>query len=131
MGDREREHRAERVHRAEEGGLARQEDEDRDEPAEDDQRDPRRLELRVQVAEDGRQLPVAGHGVGDPRGPDHACVRGDEEDRRREQADVDLDRRKERSLVQSEVLDEPEHRVVREAVLRRRQSELGHAVVDG
>ena len=44
--DREREHRAERVHRPEEVRLARQEHEHRDHAGEDDEREPRRLELR-------------------------------------------------------------------------------------
>src|SRR5207249_360254 len=50
----EREHRAERVHRPEELRLARKQDEDRDEAAEDEQRKPRRLEARVKAAEDLR-----------------------------------------------------------------------------
>ena len=46
--------------------------------------------------------------------PDHTRVGGDEEDRRREHADVELQRIQERAL-DAEVLDDAEHRVVREA----------------
>ena len=44
-----------------------------------------------------RQLPVARHRVRDPRRADHAGVRGDEEDRRGEDADVDLRARRART----------------------------------
>ena len=86
----------------------------------------RRLELRVQPPEHLGQLAVARHRVGDPRGADHAGVGGDEEDRRREDPDVDL-RDGEDGAVQAEVLDEAEHRVVLEAA-RRRLAELRHVV---
>ena len=86
--------RAERVERADEVDVARQEDRDRGDAREEDEREPRRLEARVQAAEDLRQLPVAGHRVRDPRRTDDAGVRRDEEDRRGEHADVDLERRR-------------------------------------
>ena len=103
-----------------------EQEERRPDPGEDDEREPRRLQLRVQPAERLRQLAVARHRVRDPRRADHAGVRGDEEDRRGEDADVDL-RDRQHGAVQAEVLDEPEHRVVLEAV-RRRLAELGHVV---
>ena len=63
------------------------------------------------------QLPVRRHRVRDARRADHAGVRRDEEDRRGEDADVDL-RDREQRAVEAEVLDEPEHRIVLEAVRR-------------
>ena len=126
MGDREREHRAERVHPPQEVDLPREQEERRADSREDDEREPRRLQLRVQLAERRRQLAVARHRVGDPRRADHAGVRGDEEDRRSEDADVDLHDRQHRA-VQAHVLDEAEHRVVLEAE-RRGQAELRHVV---
>ncbi len=63
----------------------------RDRPGEDDEGEPRGPEPRVQAAEDRRQLPVAGHRVRDAGGADHAGVRGDEENGRRQHADVDLE----------------------------------------
>ena len=54
------------------------------------------LKLRVQPPEDLGQLPVARHRVRDARGADHARVRGDEEDRRGEEPDVDLRARRAR-----------------------------------
>src|SRR6266576_112882 len=59
----------------------------------------------MQPPEDLRDLPVTRHRVGDPRGPDHPGVRRDEEDRRGENADVDLRDAQHRS-VQTEVLDD-------------------------
>ena len=122
MRDREREHRAERVHRPEEVRLAGQDDRDRGCSCEDDEREPGRLEPGVQSAEDLRQLAVARHRVRDAGGADHARVRGDEQDRGGEDADVDLER-VQREPVQAEVLDQAEHRVVREPALLGRQSE--------
>ena len=122
VGDREREHRAEGVHRPQELRLAGQDDRDRGEPREDDERQPWRSNRLVQPAEDLGQLPVAGHRVRDPRGADHAGVRRHEQDRRREHADVDLEPVLERA-VQVEVLDEPEHRVVRVAAVLGREAE--------
>ena len=126
MRDREREHRAERVHPAEEVDLAREDEDRRADGAEHDQRQHRRLQLRMQPAEHLGELPVARHRVGDPRRADHARVRRDEEDRRREDADVDL-RRREQVAVQAEVLDQPEHGVVLEAE-RRALAQLGHVM---
>ncbi len=112
--DRERERGAERVDRAEEGGL----------PGQDHER-PGRCPRRTAIATHGvlkrgwrrrktsGQLPVARHRVGDPRGADHARVRGDEQDRRGQDADVEL-RRVEHGAVEAEVLDDAEHRIVRE-----------------
>ena len=76
----------------------------------------------MQAAEDLRQLPVAGHRVGDPRRTDDAGVGRDEEDRRGEHADVDL-RGVEQLAFQAEVLDHAEHRIVGEAALLGRQRE--------
>ena len=120
--DRERERRPERVERADEVDVARQDHRDRRDPGEEDDREPRRLEARVQPAEDLRDLPVGRHRVRDPRGADHARVRGDEEDRRGEDADVDLERF-EQGALEAEVLDDAEDRVVRVAALLRRQRE--------
>jgi hypothetical protein len=122
--DREREHRAERVHRPEEVRLTREDDGDRRDPGEDDEREPRGPEARVQAAEDLGELPIARHRIGDPGGADHAGVRGDEQDRGSEDADVDLERIQ-RQAVQVEVLHEPEDGIVRVAALFRRQPELG------
>ena len=66
MGDREREHRAERVHPPDEVDIPREEEHDRRDAGEDDEGEPRRLEARMQAAEDLRQLPVRGHRVRDP-----------------------------------------------------------------
>ena len=70
----------------------------------------------MQAAEDLGQLPVARHRVGDPRGADDARVRGDEEDRGGEDADVDLERLEQPAL-HAEVVDDAQDRVVREAAL--------------
>ena len=96
--------------------------EDRDEPGEDEQREPRRLEARMQPPEDLGQLPVGRHRVRDPRRADHAGVRGDEQDRRGEDPDVDL-RRVQHRAVQAEVVDEAEHRDRSRSRPRRRQPE--------
>ena len=73
----------------------------------------------MQAPEEPRQLAVAGHRVRDPRGADHARVRRDEEDRRGEEADVDLEHGEERPA-DAEVLDDAEHRVGRELSCRAR-----------
>ena len=85
---REREHRAERVEVAEEGrscpGAAAA-------PAsteKNDDREPRRAVARVQAREDRRQLAVLGQRPRQPRDADQPGVGGDEQDRRREHADV-------------------------------------------
>ena len=70
-----------------------------------------------------RDLPIGGHRVRDPRGADDPRVRGDEQDRRGEDADVDLHRPQELLVADAEVLDEAEDRVVRVAALLRRQPE--------
>src|SRR2546428_354987 len=84
--DREREHGAERVHASEEVHLAREDEERRRDAREHDEREPRRLQLRVQPAEDRRQLPVRRHRVGDARSADYPGIRRDEENRRCEDA---------------------------------------------
>ena len=106
--DRERQHRAEGVHVAEEFGLAR-DDRQAGDAAEQQDPDPGRREARVQPAEAVGDLAVQPHRVDEPRGADDARVGGDEQDRRGEDADVDLAGRLQRAEVQ--VLDDPEHRV--------------------
>ena len=122
--DRERERRPERVERADEVDVAGQDHRDRRDPREERDREPRRLEARVQPPEDLRDLAVGRHRVGDPGGADHACVRGDEEDRRGEDADIDLER-VEQGAFDAEVLDDAEDRIVRVAALLRRQRQQG------
>src|SRR4029078_1736578 len=84
--------------------------------AEDTKRDQRLLETRVEPAEELGELPVVRHRVRDARRADHARVRGDEENRRGEDADVDL-QDVEHGSRDTEVLDETENGVVREASL--------------
>ncbi len=120
--DRERQHRAERVHVAEEIRPARQEHDNREQPAEDQQRQPGSLELRMQPAEDLGQLLVRRHGIRDARRADHAGVGRDQEDRRSQDADVDL-RGLQHLTVQPQVLHEAEHRIVLEATLVRTDAE--------
>ena len=67
-------------------------------------------------------LAVARHRVRDARGPDHARVRGDEQDRGGEDADVDLEHA-EHATREPEVLHEPEDRIVGVPALLRRQRE--------
>ena len=118
--DRERERRPERVERADEVDVAGQDHGDRRDACEEHDREPRRLEAWVQPPEDLRDLPVGRHRVGDPGRADDARVGGDEEDRRGEDADVDLERVEQRPL-DAEVLDDAEDRIVRVAPLLRRQ----------
>ena len=118
--DGERERRAERVERADEVDVAREDDRDRKDPGEDQDREPGRLEPWVQPPEDLRDLAIRRHRVGDPRRTDHARVRRDEEDRRGEDADVDLECTQHAAL-QAQVLDDAQDRVVRVAALLRRQ----------
>ena len=122
MRDGERERRSERVERADEVHVAREEQEDRRDPREHDERQPRRLEARMERAQALRQLAVARHRVRDAGRADDARVRRDEEDRGREHADVDL-RDVERQPLQPEVLDDAEDRVVRVPALLRRERE--------
>ena len=112
--DRERQHRAERVHVSEEVRLAGDQRQARD-PAEQDDPDPRRPEARMQPAQRIGHLAVQPHRVDEPGDTDDPGVRGDEQDRRREQPDIDLAGVLERPEVQ--VLDDPEHRVAGEASL--------------
>ena len=118
--DRERERRPERVERADEVDVAGQDHRDRQHAREEPDREPRRLEARVQRPEDLRDLAVGRHRVRDPGGADHAGVRRDEEDRRGEDADVDLERVEQRAF-DAEVLDDAEDRIVGVAALLRRQ----------
>ena len=120
--DRERERRPERVERADEVHVAGEQDQDRADAREDDEREPGRLEARVEPAEDLRQLPVARHRVRDARGSDHPGVRGDEQDGGGEDPDVDLEPAEQPAL-DADVLDDPEDRVVREPALLGRQRE--------
>ena len=71
--------------------------------------------MRVQLAQAVGHLAVQAHRVDQARDADDPRVGGDEEDRRRQQADVDL-----RGLLQEaqvQVLDDAEHRVAGEAAL--------------
>ena len=69
----------------------------------------------MQLAQLVGDLAVQPHRVDEPRDADDPGVGGDEQDRRREQADVDLARVLKRAEVQ--VLDDPEHRIAGEAAL--------------
>ena len=77
----ERQHRAERVEVAEERGLPRDEEQDREERVDDD-REPRRPVAAVDPREDRRELAVLGQRPRQPRDPDQPRVRGDDQDRR-------------------------------------------------
>jgi hypothetical protein len=84
----------------------------------------------VDAAEHAGQLPVRRHRVRDPRGADDAGVRRDEQDRRREHADVHL-QHVEREAREAEPLDDPEHGVVLvAALLGRQREERGLLAVD-
>ena len=93
---------------AEELGLAGQQRDDRGE-AEHEDADPRRAEARVQAAQRVGHLAVDAHRVDEPRDADQRRVRGDEQDRRGEQADVQLARRLQRPEI--DLLDDTEDRV--------------------
>ena len=80
-----------------------------------------RAELRVQLAQPVGHLAVDAHRVDQPRHADDPGVGGDEQDRRRQQADVDLGRALQRAQVQ--VLDHPQHRVAGEAALALGQAQ--------
>ena len=112
--DRERQHRAERVHVAQEFGLAG-DDRQAGDRAEQQDPDPGRAEARMQAAEAVGHLAVQPHRVDQPRGADDAGVGRDEQDRRGEHADVDLAGRLQRAEMQ--VLDDPEHRIAGEAAV--------------
>ncbi len=60
---------------------------------------------------------MARHRVRDPRRADHARVRGDDQDRPGQDADV-VAQRRELEAVQADVVDDPEHRVVGVAARR-------------
>ena len=89
MRHREREHRAERVDRAQEVGLARQHG-DAGERREDEDADVRRPEVRVQPPQAVRHLAVDAHRVGQARDAEDAGVRRRDEDRHGEEGDVRL-----------------------------------------
>ena len=114
MRDRERQHRPERVHVAQKRRLAG-DDRQAGDPSEQDDPDPRRAELGVQPAQALGHLAVQPHRVDEPRDADDPGVGGDEEDRGRQQADVDLTGVLQRAEVQ--VLDDPEDRIAGEPAL--------------
>ena len=134
VGDRERERRAEGVERPDEVHVSGEEHEDRRDPGEQDEREPRRLEPRVQAAQRLGQLAVARHRVRDPRRADHPRVRRDEEDGRGQQPDVDLGEVVHEPL-EPEVLDDAEDGVVRVPALlrgeRQQRRQLPVDLLDG
>ena len=83
--------------------------------AEDDDPDPRRAEARMEPPQPVGQLAMEAHRVDEPGDADDPGVGGDEQDRRGQQADVDLARVLERAKVQ--LLDDPQHRVTGVAAL--------------
>ena len=97
--------------------------------AEQEDPDPGRREARVQAAEAIGQLAVQAHRVDQPRDADDAGVGGDEQDRRGEDADVDLPRRLQRAEVQ--VLDDPQHRVAGVAAFGLARAEQRRVVAVG
>ncbi len=128
MRDRERQHRAERVQVPQERGLARDERDARHQ-AEQDDPDPRRAVPRVQPAQPVGQLAVQPHRVHQARHADDPGVGRDEQDRRGQQADVDLARVLQRPQVQR--LDHAEDRVPGEAALLLGDAELRHVLAVG
>ena len=125
MREREREHRAERVHIPEEFGLSG-DDRHAGDAAEQEDADPRRAEARMQAAQPVRDLAVQAHRVHEPRHADDARIRRDEQDRRREQAHIDLAHRLQRPEVQ--VLDDAEDRVAGVAAMRLARAEQRRVV---
>ena len=124
---REREHRSEGVDHPQEVRLAGQDRDAGDQP-EDRDRNVGRAEPRVQDTQDLGQLPVLAHRVGEPRDAEHARVRRDEEDRGREDADVDL--RGPLEAAEIHVLDDTQDRIVRVAALLLGLGEQRLAVLD-
>ena len=122
MRDRERQHRPEGVHQPEEVGLSGQDREDGD-AAEDQDPDPWRPVARMQPTQAVRELPVDAHRVHQARDADDRGVGRDEQDRGRQDADVELTGRLQRPEV--DLLDDAEDRVAREAALVLGQAELG------
>ena len=125
MRRRERQHRAERVEVAEEVGLARDQQEHRQHREEGD-REPRRAVLAVHAGEERRQLAVLGQRPREPRYPDQARVRGDHQDRGRQDADVVTQRGLE-PRAERQRRNDSQHRVV--LVLRPEQRGVVAAVV--
>ena len=125
MRCRERQHRAERVEIAEEVGLARDQQEHRQHREEGD-REPRRAVLAVHAGEERRQLAVLGQRPREPRYPDQARVRGDHQDRGRQDADVVTQRGLE-PRAERQRRNDSQHRVV--LVLRPEQRGVVAAVV--
>ena len=78
-----------------------------------DDRDVRRVEARVDLPEPLGQLAVLAHREGEPRDPDQPGVGRDDEDHRRQHADVVAQDVRE-APAEPEVLDDPEHGVVGE-----------------
>ena len=108
--------------------MAGQQREDRD-AAEDQDADPRGAVLRVQLPQGVGQLAVDAHRVDQPRDADDAGVGGDEEDRRGQQADVELARGLQRPEV--DLLDDAEDRVAGEAALLLGEAEQGLVLAVG
>ena len=77
----------------------------------------------MQLAQAVRQLPGDAHRVDQARDADDRGVGGDEQDRGRQDADVELTGRLQRPEV--DLLDDAEDRVAREAALVLGQAELG------
>src|SRR5918997_950828 len=86
---REAEHRAEGVDGAEEVGLSG-EDRHASDEREDEDRDMGGAKARVQAPQALGQLAVLAHRVREPGDANQTRVRGDEEDRRGQDPDVDL-----------------------------------------
>ena len=128
VGDRERQHRAERIHVAQERRLPRDQRDARDPPEHDDP-DPRRAEVRVQLAQLVRHLAVQAHRIDQPRDTDDPSVGRDEQDRRGQQADIDLPCVLQRPQV--EVLDDPQHRVARVTTLALAEAQQRLAFAGG
>ncbi len=116
---REREHRPERVDGPEELRLSGSQ-RDTSEPGEREDPQVRRAEARVQPPHRVGHLPVQAHRVDEPRHAEDARVGRRDEDRDREDADVELGRHLKRAELHR--LDDPEHRVRGVAALF-----LGHA----
>ena len=125
MRRRERQHRAERVEVAEEVGLAGDQH-DPGEHREHDDREPRGPVGAVQAREQLRDLAMLGERPREPRYPDQARVRGDHQDRGRQDADVVTQRGLE-PRAERQRRNDSQHRVV--LVLRPEQRGVVAAVV--
>ena len=92
MRDGERQRGSQRVQSADEVHVTGEDHQDRRDAREQHQREPRRLEPRMEPTQRLRQLAVGRHRVGDPRRSDYTGVGGNDEDGGGEDADVDLGR---------------------------------------